>query len=206
MDVTNYASADVNVPVPIKLLERVKDDSDNDIGCIVGYHTDANNQKYAVVCLNKYYRPSAKKQWLSSNVLVTGLPEMDTMGTIMCSTDTATSNCDKILSFASANNLTSDAVNECRALSFVIDGVTYHGQLPNYMETLIILGNYQNINTADPSTSGGFDILPNYSMNFWTSTQNTANYAWAETNVAYNGNNSKTYSFYVFPILEIPIA
>ena len=55
-DVTNYASANVQVPGGVsgkyQLLERVKDDSNNEIGTVVGFQKDANDNEYAVVILD----------------------------------------------------------------------------------------------------------------------------------------------------------
>uniref|UniRef100_UPI003865CADA hypothetical protein n=1 Tax=Methanobrevibacter sp. TaxID=66852 RepID=UPI003865CADA len=55
-----FSSVTVDVPsAPTKkynLLDRVKDDSNNEIGTVSGFFTDANNVEYAVVCLDAQYR------------------------------------------------------------------------------------------------------------------------------------------------------
>lgn len=186
---------------PYALLSRVKDDSNNDIGIVVCYHTDANNQKYAVVCLNKEFRNTNTYFYLSSNVEVTNLP-MYNYKTALYATETATSNCDKIL--AMAPDYTSTAVIECRSHSFIIGGVTYYGQLPTIKELNCIILNADNINGSDPSVSG-----PDIEVtSFWSSTQQSAGFCWQTGEPiikVYNKYSTGQYAPKVCPVLEIPI-
>jgi len=201
-DVARYTTANVNVGgSKYDLLARVKDDTDKDIGCVVGYHTDANNQKYAVVCLNKEFRNTNTYFYLSSNVAVTNLPVYNYQ-TALYATETATFNCDKIL--AMAPDYTSSAVTECRNHSFVIDGITYYGQLPTIYELTCIIMNAVRLNTDDPSVSGP-DITV---ASMWSSTQQSASHCWQTGDPIikyYNKSLSGQYAPRVCPILEIPI-
>ena len=129
------------------LLSRVKDDSNNEIGTVCGYHIDANNQKYAVVCLDAIYR-GLGLAWLSSAVRVTGLNQYNSFGCIT-NTDMATSNCNKIISYAQTQGLTSEAVSHCRSKSFVIEGITYYGQLPTIPELFYVFANITGINNKE---------------------------------------------------------
>lgn len=185
---------------PYPLLSRVKDDSNNDIGCVVGYHIDSNNQKYAVVCLNKQYRTSLTYAWLANTITVSDMP-LYTSSAVYSAPETATFNCDKII----ATGQTSAAVNECRSHSFTIGGVTYYGQLPTMSEMLSILTYMAQINTNDPSGSGT-EILTSY--NYWVSNQETDILAWdIRGQYGYTSSYAKANGGYchVAPVLEIPI-
>ena len=57
----------VEVPMPTgkySLLDRVVDDSNNSIGIVVGFHFDANDVEYAVVCLDAAYRLASGQYFL----------------------------------------------------------------------------------------------------------------------------------------------
>ena len=187
------------------IMARVKDDNNDDIGCVVGYHTDSNNQKYAVVCLNKEYRTTSNYMWLSDNVAVSNLPNY-TDASMYEAPETATFNCDKILAQATASSLTSTAVSQCRTLSFTIDGNTYYGQLPSIPEILYIMMHRTEINTNDPSVSGAEIVT---TASYWSSTQyDTTRALDINAGVNLSGTialNSKYSSYRVIPILEIPI-
>lgn len=184
------------------LLSRVKDDSNHDVGIVVGYHTDANSQKYAVVCLNKEYRTSSSFTWLNGAEVVDGLPAYTNLA-VFDAKETATYNCDKILSYAQEHGYTSTATNECRNHSFIIDGVTYYGQLPTLTELINILEHRSVVNRDDPSSSGA-SIQSTY--NYWSSQQNSTTHAWAVG--GYSGYllfSRDAGLVRVLPILEIPI-
>lgn len=201
----------VGVPAVVKevvqvekypLLGRVKDDTNKDIGCVVGYHTDANNVKYAVVCLNKEFRKNTTFQWLSGLTTVPGVPNAMPVSGLNAST-TATAACDAIV--ALAPDYTSAAVTECRSHSFVIDGTTYYGQMPTLRELMFVFLNFNYLNNNDPSASG--PALSNGNTP-WAANQGASGYAGA----IYSPFNSfllttltMTQSNYVYPILEIPI-
>jgi hypothetical protein len=142
---------------PYTFLSRVKDDNNTDIGIVIGYHTDANNQKYAVVCLNAAYRSNGNGnglQWLSVNQTVPDMPAYSSdVITAIIGSETATSNCDAILAFANANGYTSSAVSACRSQSFVIGGTTYYGQLPTISYMLAIFSYADTINNNDPTAT-----------------------------------------------------
>jgi hypothetical protein len=139
-------------------LSRVTDDSNNEIGTVCGYQVDANNQKYAVVCLDAQYR-STGAQFLSANVTIPDLSILKTQE-LWVSTDTATSNCTKILDFANNNNYTSDMVTKSRANYFVINGVTYYGQAPTIVEMVKILMYQVEINALDPTPASAYKRFP----------------------------------------------
>lgn len=187
------------------LLQRVKDDSNNEIGTVSGFFTDANNVEYAVVCLDAQYRNSSGV-YLTSGY---GVPSVDsnmasfsTNAVYEC-LDTATSNTTKILDFATAQSQTSSACSHCRSQTFIIGGQSYAGQLPNILELIDIYKNKTAINTADSSASAPNPILLSTDT-CWSSTQGAAADGWC----IYQDGNVKTVnkyqSYMVAPVLEIP--
>lgn len=193
-----------SAPEPYPLLSRVKDDSNNEIGTVCGYHTDANNQKYAVVCLDAQYR-SDNGQYLSAKAQVTGLTLLG--GVEMWeNTDTATENCTKILNFISGTEYTSSAVTHCRSQSFVIGGITYYGQLPTIVELTDVFRHRTAINNADTSASQYSSLVIPNNKDAWSSSQQNINVSW---NISYingsTGNATKTANDFIIPVLEIPI-
>lgn len=177
------------------LLQRISDDSNNEIGAVVGFFIDANDTEYAIVGLYEQYW-GYSLNWSSSKGAVTNLPQyntrsdpIDLMGNTY--TDTATSNCDKILAWCTSNNYTSQAVSHCRSQSFVIDGTTYYAQLPNLCELFYLCLNRTAIGL-------------NYTINpSWSSSQYDSTFAWSITNAAITGvgkNSTQT----VYPVLELP--
>lgn len=192
------------IPVePYPLLSRVKDDSNNEIGTVCGYHTDANNQKYAVVALDAQYRNSSG-YYLSERVEVTGLALLNNQ-TLWENTDTATSNCTKILDFINGTSYTSSAVTHCRSLSFVIEGTTYYGQLPTIVELTDVFRHRTAINNADTSASQYSSLIVSSGTNTWSSSQSTSNNGWYINADGSTRSSNKTNSCFVLPILEIPI-
>ena len=201
---TGLNNITVNVPAGgapthklYQLLDRISDDDDNEIGTVSGFFTDGNGVEYAVVCLDSTYRlPNAK--WLSGNVLLPNLPSYNNW-TLWEAKGTATFNTQKIIDFCESSSYTSDAASHCRSKSFVINGVTYYGQLPNIIELVDIAKNRNAINSAD--TSGG--SLANYSK-YWSSSQYNDNSVWGMSANGYVYNYSKNAEFSVCPVLEIP--
>lgn len=191
---------------PYPLLSRVKDDSNNEIGTVCGYHTDANNQKYAVVCLDAQFRSSGG-QYLSTSTKISDLVVLNTQQTWE-NIDTATSNCTKILDFANANGYTSTAVTHCRNQSFVINGTTYYGQLPTIIELIGCVFKYGTaINNADTSASQNPSLVVPSGTTTWSSSQSRDTSGWfVNTNGATSGGGTKNTSMFVMPILEIPFA
>ena len=188
-----------------QLLDRVKDDNNNEIGTVTGFHTDANNVKYAVVCLDAQYRQSGA-QYLSADVAITGLATLQDQ-TLWENTDTATSNCDKILAFIDGTEYTSSAVTHCRSKSFVIEGTTYYGQLPTIVELTDIFMNRTAINTKDTSASQYSSFVVPSATHAWSSSQPTG-----ASNGLYLRRDgtvtviTKSNKFFVLPVLEIPNA
>ena len=182
--------------VKYKLLQRVIDDSNNEIGTVSGFFTDKNDVEYAVVCLDATYRNSSA-QWASAMENVTNMPLYDNW-TIWEATETATENTTLILA-----SETSSACTHCRSKSFTIGGVTYYGQLPNIIELVDIARHRTAINAAD--TSGG-SITIATNKNYWSSSQYNSDYSWY---IEYLGRalfGGKTANDYVCPVLEIPLS
>lgn len=189
-----------------QLLERVKDDNNNEIGTVSGFFTDANNVEYAVVCLDAQYRLNAGNWMSQGNMLVTDLPSYQSQS-VYSATETATFNTQKILDFCTAGNYTSAACNHCRSKSFTIDGTTYYGQLLNVVELVDILRHRPEINTADTSASSYSSLVIPDASTIWTSTQGTKYGAWSSSNVGYlQAQMGQINQAFVAPVLEIPNA
>lgn len=183
-----------------QLLQRIKDDSNNEIGTVSGFFTDSNNVEYAVVCLDAQYRIS-NGIWVSAAGSIPNLPLYND-SSIWTSTDTATFNTQKILDFSN----TSSACNHCRSQSFVIDGTTYYGQLPNLIELTDIFKNRININNLDSTASSYPSVIIPLSTRTWSSNQLSDIYAIL---VSSNGLPSATYRtnpYLTCPVLELPNA
>lgn len=179
--------------------DAVYDDSNNLVGTVYGFFVDSsNNTKYAVVLLAPAYHTSGAIVTGGGTTPISGLPQYNQAadGKMSWRGETATSNCDAILAFCSQLSITSPAVSACRALSFVINGTTYYGQLPNYYELMQIVSaaNISGISLDDQ---------------IWSSTQQGDYTMWAiscassDAIIALDANrfNSST----VLPILEIPV-
>lgn len=185
-----------------KLLDRIKDDSNNEIGSVSGFFKDSNDVEYAVVCLDATYR-LAQGQWAASTGAIPNMPLYGTWNLNINGTETATQNGDLILA-----SKASTAVSHCRSKSFSIGGTTYYGQLPNICELLMILGTHTILYNMDPTVSSAASglnfIQSGFPSSAWSSSQCTASYGWC----IYSGSNmynfSKTTKGFVCPILEIP--
>ena len=183
-----------------QLLQRIKDDSNNEIGTVSGFFTDANDVEYAVVCLDAQYR-LANGRWTSASGSVTNLPLYND-ASIWTSTDTATFNTQKIIDFSN----TSTACNHCRSKSFLIGGITYYGQLPNLVELVDIFRNRIDINSADITASSYPSVIIPLSTRTWSSNQLSDIYAIL---ISSNGLPSATYrtnDYLTCPVLELPNA
>lgn len=204
-DVTNYARANVSVSGgstgKYQLFDRIKDDSNNEIGTVSGFFTDANDVEYAVVCLDATYRTSSA-HFVSVTGIVINMP-LYTNWIIWEAPETATENTTLILDYCSARGCTSTACSHCRQYSFTIGGVTYYGQLPNIIELVDIARHRTAIDAAD--TSGG-SITIATDNNYWSSSQYSTAASWYinGTGSANKFTNTKTYDYYVCPVLEIP--
>lgn len=211
-DVTQYVSAVVDVPVlPTKkynLLDRVKDDNNNEIGTVVGFFTDANNVEYAVVCADAQYRDNNKSWCSDASALVSNLPVYDNLVTSnpWTATDTAEFNTQTIESYCIQSGFISDACDVCRRLYAVIDGITYLGALPNAIECEMIAKHFNDVELLDPS-----DPMMYASMRFtqpklmWSSSQSAYNSAYYLYGNGFIATGTKTSATrFVCPVLEIP--
>ena len=178
--VINVGGGSVTPSVKSKLLQRVIDDSNNEIGTVSGFFTDKNDVEYAVVCLDATYR-NRSAQWASAEGNVTNMPLYDNW-TIWEAPETATENTTLILA-----STTSSACTHCRSKSFTIGGVTYYGQLPNIIELVDIARHRTAINAAD--TSGG-SITIATNKNYWASNQSHSTNGWCIYFTGNTGYNS----------------
>lgn len=185
-----------------QLFDRISDDSNNAIGTVAGFFTDANNIEYAVICLDAQYRPNTMG-WCSNSDEILGLASLYNAETLYANKDTATSNTQKILDYCTAGGYTSGACSHCRNQSFTIDGTTYYGQLPNLQELMTLLYNYSAIDSADTSTGTTLLSMLGSSYSIWSSSQDGSNAWLARPNGTISSSN-KTANNNVVPILEIP--
>jgi hypothetical protein len=184
------------------LLERISDDSNNEIGTVSGFFTDGNNVEYAVVCLDAQYR-LAQGTYCSNTSAVTDLPMYSTWA-IWEAKETATFNTQKILDFCTAQSATSTACTHCRSKSFTIDGTTYYGQLPNIIELVDICKNYTAIQSADTSVSQYSSLGFPRTNTTWSSSQYRSTIGWSVGDTGVVNRNDKTTKCFVAPVLEIP--
>ena len=192
--VINVGGGSVTPSAKYKLLQRVIDDSNNEIGTVSGFFTDKNDVEYAVVCLDATYRNSSA-QWASAMENVTNMPLYDNW-TIWEAPETATENTTLILA-----SKTSSSCTHCRQYSFVIDETTYYGQLPNIIELVDIARHRTAINAADTS-GGSITIATNNS--YWSSNQYTSRLGLCISVDGYVDAGNMTNKRYVCPVLEIP--
>lgn len=178
---------------------RISDDNGNTIGTHYMNFVDGNNNKFKVILLDKQYR--ANGVYLSTAEAITNLPIYNSLATsnLFEASETATTNCDLILAHCTLKNRTSSGVEWCRSKSFIINGITYYGQLWN-MKELITAFQYKTVlNSMD--TSSGTELT---SETYWTSTQCSASTAWYLDKYGWIYNGYNTLTKVVCPILEIP--
>lgn len=191
-----------------KLLQRVKDDSNHEIGTVIGFFTDANNVEYAVVCLDAQYRTN-NVQWCSTSASVTNLPIYSDLvsSNIWESKETATQNTQTILDFCAKGGYTAQACSACRSVYFTINGVVYYGQLPNEIEVYEIAKNYHTIETMDPTASSYSSTNFSSGHDFLSSNQYSTSTVWRLHKMCYlNGGTKNTTSNFACPVLELPNA
>ena len=210
---TNYLNA---IPAVYKapeqkkysLLQRISDDSGNEIGTVSGYQIGQDDKEYACVCLDAVYRQDSL-QYLSQNVAITNLPnwldqriwDVDEV----FFKETATFATDKILAMTEGGEYTSSACTHCRSFSFVIDGITYQGQLPTIMELVNIFQHRTRINSLDSTASSySSKIIPS-SKTTWSSTQRNSPYAWYVNSYGSVPYINKNNSYFVVPVIELPL-
>lgn len=206
-DITTYATAIGNISGggssgKYQLLDRVKDDSNNEIGTVSGFFTDANDVEYAVVCLDAQYR-DYPLTFLSYDDGRTGLTRY-TNEAIFSARETATFNTQKLLNYCSSYGYTSEACSHCRNLSFAIDGTSYSGQLPNSTEVLNIFIYRTKINSLDATASQpNAHIIPTNTETL-TSNIGASGKCWKVTAYGFQPYGSES-DGYVIPVLEIPL-
>ena len=187
-----------------QLLDRVTDDSNNEIGTVCGFHTDSNNNEYAVVCLDAKFRLSGGNV-ISAQVEITGLPKLTKA--IWDNKDTATENCDKILSFIAGTEYTSTGVSHCRSKNFIIDSTTYYGQLPNIIELNDVYRFRSEINSKDTSASQYSSLIIPNNTYCYSSSQQSTQHNWAMFDgAAVNYTIKNSNGGFIIPILELPNA
>lgn len=191
-----------------QLLERIKDDSNNEIGTVSGFFTDANNVEYAVVCLDAQYRlASGTGKWCSDRSAVTNMPMYANSATAWWynnAKETATENTTLILDYCLSNNYTSAACSHCRSQSFTIGGITYYGQLPNMRELFDLWTHRADIESADTSASTARTTNFSTARSLWSSSQYTSLAGWYLNNNGYIYYSNKDNTYMVAPVLEIP--
>lgn len=203
-DITTYSTAIGNISGggssgKYQLLDRVKDDSNNEIGTVSGFFTDANNNEYAVVCLDAQYRLGSG-EYLSVNAAVSGIPNYQNQS-VWGATETATTNTTAILATG-----TTSACTHCRSKSFTIDSVTYAGQLPTLKELVDIFGHRTAINTQDTSAGQYSALVIPTNNTAWSSSQYGTNEAWLLSNEGEVLYADKDGTGIIIPVLELPNA
>lgn len=186
-----------------KLLDRVKDDSNNEIGSVSGFFKDANDVEYAVVCIDAQYRLASGAYCSDISAAITNLP-VYTNQTLWSATETATFNTQKILDYCTAQSATSTSCTHCRSKSFTIGGVTYYGQLPNIAELSDIFRRRVGINSADTSSSSYSSLLLHTGTRVWSSSQYSVRNGWFFVNNGAVNYTDKTTDYMIIPVLEIP--
>ena len=179
------------------LLDRVKDDNNNEIGTVSGFFTDANDVEYAVVCLDAQYRLDNGK-YADSNINITGIPKYYTQA-LWEAKETATENTTAILA-----SDTSTGCTHCRSKTFTVDGISYAGQLPNLLELIDIFKNRTSLNAADTSASSYSSLTIPEQAEAWSSTQNGNTNGWSIYSGGSASYESKNSGAFVVPVLEIP--
>ena len=196
------------------LLDRVKDDNNNEIGTVTSFFKADDGIEYTVVCLDAKDRALNLKLFSDATTQIQGTK-------IYTNTDTyspyemnesATKINNAILSTATSTGKTSEAVNHCRNKSYTINGQVYYGQVPNIRELVEIYMVRSIVNDQDPTTSS----YSNYVLSGYngclscTQAKNGSDYrSWAlgtASNITIFNNNVTTpeKSKIITPILEIP--
>lgn len=189
-----------------QLLQRVKDDSNNEIGTVCGFHKDSSNNEYAVVCLDAQYRADSLQILTTSNVQINTLTQYSSQA-VYASTETATENTTKILNHATSISDTSPAAEHARSKTFTIENQVYAGQIPIYIETLMMCIYCSQINTLDPTASSYSNVTIPINKNILSSSTKNGYACWY---VQSDGRVANTLSWSgsgcVFPVLELPNA
>lgn len=194
-DVTNYEEAVVRTS-RYHIGDRVIDYNYNDIGMVVGFFTDDNNQKYAVVCLNGNTRTSG----------VSLLSTVDESLPDDCMNETVYS-CKKSGTYLTSmlRDIGSDAVDHCDNFVYYVDGFELTASIPNVIELIQIMQNRELINSSDPTEENPIILSqPQAYMGYWTSNTYNNGYGWVMYN-SFIRNMPKSTLFSLLPVLEIPL-
>lgn len=185
-----------------QLLDRVKDNTNEEIGTVSGFFTDVNNVEYAVVCLDAQYR-SASLKYSTTAETVTNMPLYNNLVTANAweSKATATEN-----TYLITTLLNSPACAHCLDQIFTINSVQYHGQLPNLKELSDIVSHYNAIEQLDTSASSYPNTNFSSPRSLLQSNQHTETnvYCYTAGSCAITGTVNKTTARFVCPVLEIP--
>lgn len=206
-NITTYAAAIGNISGGgssggYQLLERISDDSNNEIGTVSGFFTDANNTEYAVVCLDAQYR-LASGTWCSNPAWTSNTYWYQNQS-LYSAKETATNNNQRILDYITSQSYTTTGFSHCRSQSFTIGGVTYYGQMPNILELIDIYKVREAINTADTSASSYSSLIISNSTASWSSSQYNSMNAWHIDAGGYTKSNIVTGNCFIIPVLELP--
>lgn len=188
------------------LLDRIKDDNNNEIGTVSGFFTDANDVEYAVVCLDAQYRNDST-QWCSTRYTVTNMPVYTSNYNLWWydnAKETATQNTQLILDYCTAGGYTSTACTHCRSQSFTINGIIYYGQLPNMREVFDMWRHRVQIEQIDTSASSHTSTKFSLIRSIWSSSQYSGSSGWYLNANGFVTSLSKTTNTFACPILEIP--
>lgn len=207
-NITTYAAAINNIPTSSEFqLTRFKDDTNTEIGTHYMNFTDGNGNEYKVILLDAKYRNDSA-QWCSNYaVAVTNMPLYNDNFTNWWynGSESATENTQLILDYCTTNGYTSTACSHCRSKSFIINGTTYYGQLPNMREVFDIWRHRADIESMDTSASSHSSTNFSSARYLWSSTQYSGMNGWNTYNTGSISNNIKTANIFACPVLEIPL-
>lgn len=143
------------IPKKYNLLERVKDDNNNEIGTVAGFFVADNDVEYAIVVLDARYRlcSTLVNILAAGNHSSLGLSNHNGNWTGLSDTKSATYNTQAVIDFATSAGITAGAFTHARQQSFTIGGTVYYGQIPNLPELCIIGTRGTAINAKDTSVS-----------------------------------------------------
>ena len=179
-------------------------------GTVVGFWTDGNGTKYAVVVADAQYRSGGQK-WNNKNGTNTPLPNYDSSSAALAAGESGTYNTDTVLNTYTATDY--PAFNKARnATTVMIDDKTFVSCLPNVFELQMIWNDRSTIDTYDttlteyPSNDLTTWNIGGNSYNYcWSSNEKNANYAWYVNSSNTVGNYLRDRTYGIIPIFEIPV-
>lgn len=194
-------------PIPSKPLEQW--DRVDGKGTVVGFFTDGNGTRYAVVVADAAYRTGGQ-QW-SNDIVDTPLPNYDSQSAALAAGESATFNMDTIR--GNYDLSTYPAFNSAYSKIITLDGVTYNGVLPNAAELQMIYDNREYLDTLDTTLTEypnnslmTWNIGGNSGSYCWSSVENVSNRAWRlNSSGSWRGNFKDAYYYGVVPVFEIPL-